>query len=338
MVDLCVMRNLFSVFLLLTFSFINAQNGDTNLTFDMMRESGDEFLLGEEHYKNRRFEKAGDHFAKSFEILKNNKEAAYNAACAYSLAKMNAKALEYCEKALKNGQYDFSSPDLYNISGEDQFQTLLLKAEILEDEIKNQSIAPIFRLPKNYDENKSYPLIIAFHGFNSNAAAFSAYYEKVAQDNNCILMLCTGSKIIKANAFAWTFEQEEYERIFDEIEMAKLRYKITPGKIILTGIAQGGFMTYALGMIKSEEFCGLLPVGGLMPQNISMSLVKNKKVKVYSIIGLKDNEKVITQNEEAETAFKQNGNPFKLDKYNIANEFPVNRDAVLDQAIKWLLN
>ncbi len=326
-------------FMLLGFLSVYAQEDQDVLTFKMMKESGEYYKQGEEFYKVRKFDKAGDAFAKSFEILGTNKEAAYNAACAYSLAGDKANALKYCEKALRTGMFDFEgNPDFFNIKGTDEFQDIVYRAKIMKEAVANQSIDPTFILPEGYSKAKKYPLLVAFHGFNSNPKNFSNIYKKVARENQCILMMCCGSKIIKQGSFAWQFEEDEYNRVIDDIDMAKLRYSVDPTKVILTGFSQGGFMVYALGMVQSQNIAGLIPVGGLMPQNLSMKLVRNKGMKVYSIIGDKDSPKVIKNNEGAKTSFSQNGNPFKLDRYDMGHEYPANKDAVLTRAIQWILN
>ena len=315
------------------------QSDEDVLTFKKMHESGEYFKEGEEYYKKRKFEKAGDAFAKSFDILGTNGEAAYNAACAYSLANVKDKAIEYSEKALKAGIYDFEDePDFFNIKGTNEFQDIVFRSKIMKEEVMNQSMEPIFIMPDGYTKSKKYPLIVAFHGFNSSPDNFSVIYKDVANELGCILMLSRGTKVIKKGSFAWTYEEEEYNRVLDEIEMAKLMHSVDPSKVILTGFAQGGFMAYALGLVKSQDFRGILPVAGLIPKNVSVSKMRNKDMKVFAIVGEKDSPKILSQNREGQKVFKQNNVPFKLKTFDIGHEYPPNRKEVLKEGLKWILS
>lgn len=317
-----------------------AQPGDEDvLTFKKMHDAGEFFKEGEELYKNRKFEKAGDAFAKSFDILGNNGEAAFNAACAYSLAEVKDKAIQYCEKALRAGVYDFEGePDFFNIKGTNEFQDIVFRAKIMKEEMMSQPIDPVFIMPDGYSKAKKYPLIVAFHGFNSSPDNFSIIYRDVAKDLGCILMLCRGTKVLKQGSFAWTYEEDEYNRVLDEIEMAKLMYSVDPSKVILTGFAQGGFMAYALGMVKSQDFRGVIPVAGLLPTNVSVGNMQNKNMKIYAIIGEKDSPKILKQNTEAKEKFLENHVPMKLKQFDIGHEYPPNRKEVLTEAFKWILS
>lgn len=332
-----LLRLIFAIILVANGLFCNAQT-DNALTFEMMNVAGEHFRKGDEYFKQRKFDKAADEFALSFETLKTNKDAAYNAASAYSLAKNTKKAIEYLTKAINTGRYDFENdPDFSNIKGTTEYQELLIKAADLKQKMLNQSIEPLIILPKNFDKTKTYPLLIAFHGFNTNPQEFASVYENIASKNNMILMLCRGTKIIAFNSFTWNFEQEEYERILEEIEMTQLKYPINPSKIILTGYSQGANMAYSLGMVFSQMFCGIIPVAGTMPKNVSINRMKNKNIKIFSITGLRDNPNILEQNRDAEKNFSQNNIAFKLKEFDIGHAYPANKDEVISEALKWML-
>ncbi|NUM51779.1 MAG: dienelactone hydrolase family protein [Flavobacteriales bacterium] len=319
--------------------FLFSQNtSEGTLTFEMMNIAGEHFRKGDEFFKQRKFDKAGDEYALSFETLKTNKDAAYNAASAYSLAKNTPKAIEYLTKAVKTGRYDFENdPDFSNIKGTKEYQELLVLAADLKLKMQNQSIEPLIILPKNFDKTKTYPLLVAFHGFNSNPQEFVSVYENIATKHSMILMLCRGSKIIAFNSFTWSFEQEEYERILEEIELVQLKYNINPAKIILTGYSQGANIAYSLGMVFSQLFCGIIPVAGTLPKNVSITRMKNKNIKLYSIVGLRDNPNILEQNREAEKSFTQNNIAFKLKEFDIGHAYPPNKEEVFSEAIQWML-
>ncbi len=328
------------LYCILTTNLLFAQEKQENLlTFDMMQQAGEYYNKGQEFYKQRKFDKAGEAFAQSFETLKTNKEAAYHAAASYALAKNTEKSLHYLEKAIKTGWYEIENdPDFASVKSNSRFQELLQLAKNLKEKMLTQSIEPLFILPNNYDKTKAYPLLIAFHGFNENPQEFAAHYTHVANKHNMILMLCRGTKIIAFNSFAWTYEQEEYERVLEEIEIAQLKHNILPGKIILSGYSQGANFAYALGMVFSQQFSGILPVAGTLPSNVTIAKMKNKKLRIYSIIGLRDNPNIVEQNRQAQKKFEEHGFSYKLQEFDIGHGFPPDKNNVLSDAIEWLLN
>ena len=115
-------------------------------------------------------------------------------------------------------------------------------------------------------------------------------------------------------------------------------YSVNKAKVMLTGYAQGGFLTFALGMVYSDLFCGLLPVGGAMPDNISVEKMKNKSVKIYALVGTRVNAQTVEANEMAEKKFKRYGVPFKLKKIDHGgHSYPDNKMEILSEALSWFL-
>jgi predicted esterase len=318
-----------------------AQEKDEKLlTFKEIDEAAEYYRLGQDQYSAGKFSEAAENFAKCFNMIGSNRKAAYNAACCYAQANNKAKAIEYAYKALQQGIFGFAEDkDFANIKDSPEFRELVGMATLMKEETLKQSIKPIVIFPPGYDKSKKYPMIVALHGFGSGPIEFSSYYKEAAEKNNCVLFLCRGTKILGKESFAWNLDQEEYERVFDEISMAIIQYNIDKEKVILSGYSQGGgFMAYAFGMVYSQIFCGIIPVAGSMPTNLSVSKMKNKDLKIYAVVGLRDNQNTVAQNEKAKKIFTDNNVDFKLNKLDIGHAYPANSTELLTEAFKWFIN
>lgn len=319
-------------------SLATAQEDDTLLSFAEMDRAGELYSEGHDLYIEGDYAGAAVKFSESFHVLGDNKKAAYNAAACYALAYDVGNAIKYARFAMDLGMFDFEKDsDFDNISETSEFLDLVWEANIRKDAMEHQSIEPMFVLPDGYDISQSYPLLVAFHPFGNSPVDFAHRYEEVINEKNCILMLPRATHVMGEGSFSWEFTQEEYERILDEIDMAKLMYSVNPDQVILTGFSQGGLMCYSLGMALSDRFAGLIPVGGTMPTNISADKMRNKDIKIYAMVGERDAPTTVENNREAETIFSQAKIDFKLTVYDAARDYPQNSTEVLGDAIDWIL-
>lgn len=314
------------------------EDDDDILLLADMDKAGELYSEGHDLYVAGDYLAAAEKFAESFHVLGDNKKAAYNAACSYALANMPTESIEYARYAMDLGMFDFEKdPDFANISETSEFLDLVWEAGIRKDAMEHQSIEPVFILPDGYDISANYPLLVAFHPFGSSPEDFAYRYEEVANEKGCILMLPRGTHVLGTGSFSWEFTQEEYERLLDEMEMAKLMYSINPDHIILTGFSQGGLMAYSLGMALSDRYCGIIPVGGTMPTNISADKMKNKDIRIYAFCGERDADATVQDNKEARDIFGDAGIDFNLDIYDAARDYPPNAVESIGEALDWIL-
>lgn len=158
------------------------------------------------------------------------------------------------------------------------------KINLIVDEFKNyiyknsegKELPYSLFIPKNYDPQKQYPLVVFLHGagergynnqvqLKANEGAIVWASDLVQATNPCFVL----APQCPQNA-GWTdiwggkpFEPSVYlEMVYDVILDLTKNYSIDKGRIYLTGLSMGGFGTWALAMVHPETFAALVPICG----------------------------------------------------------------------------
>lgn len=325
--------------LLLATTFSLFSQEEERLSFAEIKEASVFYEKGEELYDQGKYAEAAENFGKAHSIIKSNKKAAYKAACAYAMANDKANSIAYMNKAMQAGYYDFQGKDCFkNISATPEFRQMIEVASMLKKDLEEKYIEPIVHFPPGYSKDKKHPLILVFHGFSDNPKTFIENYKATANDLGAVVMAFRGTKPLGNDLYAWNFEFEEYQRIYDDFQEALLKYGIDKSKVIVSGFWQGGLMAYAMGITFSGDFCGILPISGTMPQGgLSIEKMENKNIKIFSAVGERDGEEIIEDNKKAKSEFTAHNIAYKLNMYDIHHSFPPNKEAVLKEAFNWFM-
>ncbi len=141
---------------------------------------------------------------------------------------------------------------------------LILNLEMVStqlDSILHQGIYRTFivHIPKNFP-TKPVPLVLNFHGLNSNAAQQELYsqFNRVADS--------LGFIVVYPNAVngSWNFSSDkDVDFISKLIDTIRPRYSIS-GCLFLTGMSMGGFMCYHLACSLNKEITAIAVVAGNM--------------------------------------------------------------------------
>lgn len=331
--------NRMSICLLLLQALTGFTQDEKRLSFAEIKEASVFYEKAEELYNQGKYAEAAPNFAKAHTIIKSNKKAAYKAACAYAKANDKTNSIAYMNKAMQAGHYDFDGDDCFkNISSSAEYEQMIQVAAMLKKDLEEKFIEPLIVLPPNYTKDKKYPLIIVFHGFSGNPQKFIEHYKPVAKDMGAILMAYRGTKPMGNDLYAWTFEFEEYQRIYDGFQEILLTHSVDKDKVMLSGFWQGGLMAYAMGITFSGDFCGILPISGTMPKGgLSIGKMENKDIRIFSVVGKRDGKEIMDENLQAKTDFTTNGIDYKLNVYDINHSFPPNKDGVLKEAFTWFI-
>ncbi len=328
------------LFLSIMMLLLEATAQENRLSFSDIKRARIYYERADSLMKNAYYEKAAFNYSKTFNIIRTNKHAGFEAAKAYCLAGKNDSALKYVRMTIQaGGLFDYENEAAFrSIRWSDEFLELMEVYELMKSQLENRYIEPLVYLPENYKEDKSYPLLVALHGFSDNPEKFAKVFSNAALKNECILMSCRGSEVIGQGAYAWNQSQQEYERLYNDIQTAMRKYRVDKTKVILSGYWQGGLLVYGLGVSFSELFKGLLLIDSNVPNDLLINKMENKKLKVYAMLGTDDNEEMIEQNEQVGQLFTANGVAFKLVKFEgRSHAFPSHKEEVLGIALKWLL-
>lgn len=142
----------------------------------------------------------------------------------------------------------------------------------------------LVHLPKNYNTNQSFPLVVNMHGLNSNAEQQQYYsqFDKVADTSDFI--------VVYPNAIngSWaSFGNDDVDFISILIDAIKSKYKVNDC-LFFTGMSQGGFLSYKLACLVPQKVTAIAVVSGNMSTNLQNSCSLNYDLPIMHFHGTKD--------------------------------------------------
>jgi predicted esterase len=116
-------------------------------------------------------------------------------------------------------------------------------------------------VPKSYDGNAAFPLVIALHGMGGDENSYFDFYGngafKVEAERRGYLVACPKGRQ-SASMYLGTAEKD----VFDVIGQVRSAYKVDADRIYLTGHSMGGFGTWSFAMAHPDLFAAIAPVAG----------------------------------------------------------------------------
>ncbi|MCG6191178.1 extracellular catalytic domain type 1 short-chain-length polyhydroxyalkanoate depolymerase [Maribellus maritimus] len=148
--------------------------------------------------------------------------------------------------------------------------------------IERKARTYLLNLPPNYYESRNFPLVIALHGTGGDAYQFENDYgfTKTANDNQFVVVYPEGVRsdgilgVRTWNAgtccdYAMENNIDDVEFIKELIDRLESKYKIDSKRIYVTGMSNGGMLTYRLACELSDKFAAIAVVSGTMLTNQS---------------------------------------------------------------------
>jgi phospholipase/carboxylesterase len=133
-------------------------------------------------------------------------------------------------------------------------------------------------IPESYRPDRQWPLIVALHGASGNDEDFLWTWLKYAKSRGYLLL---SGKSFGATWYPW-----DAPSVLLMLDDMRERYAVDPGRILLTGLSDGGSFSYDLGFAFPERFAGLAVVAGtLRPHQHSPHA---SRLPVYIAHGEKD--------------------------------------------------
>ena len=114
-----------------------------------------------------------------------------------------------------------------------------------------------FSKPKNFDRNKSYPLIIYLHGgigTERNDKGVKAYTMFDFLKDSLDFFIASPS----GNRYAPWWSQLGVGRIYQSVNFMEENFNINKHKIILAGVSDGATATFALAIQQDSPFAGFI--------------------------------------------------------------------------------
>lgn len=111
-------------------------------------------------------------------------------------------------------------------------------------------------VPEYYDPARAYPLVVALHGGSGNGGAFLWSWVREARTRGLVVIAPT------AKGATWSLMEPEIDgpNIDRMVDQVSADWNVDPGRMLLTGMSDGGTFTYVLGLRGGCRFTHLAPV------------------------------------------------------------------------------
>jgi len=169
------------------------------------------------------------------------------------------------------------------VAGATAEETPRQSAEVLDKQVPVK-LDYLLYLPKDYDKQETWPLVIFLHGAGERGDDLNLVKQHgppklidQGQDFPAIVV----SPQCKQGKW-WHAQLLELTALVDEIEA---KYKVDKSRIYLTGLSMGGFGTWALAAYTPNRFAALVPICGGGEALSALALVRTP---VWAFHGAKD--------------------------------------------------
>lgn len=149
--------------------------------------------------------------------------------------------------------------------------------------------------PMHYESKYAYPLLIWLHGPGTHDERQLLRIMPMISLRNYVAVAPRGfrqdGEASKAKCYDWpqTPEhiQEAEARVFDCIEAAQRRWRVSPKRIFLAGFDAGGTMAFRVAMNHPRRFAGVLSLAGAFPNGHRpfVQLLEARKLPVLLAVG-----------------------------------------------------
>lgn len=341
-------------------------------SIDPLRPEAGDFLFedyrenvrqAERYYQNGDYENAARYYLYSLKSNPDDFTSIYNLACCYGLMEKPALAGKYLKLAVESGFSDLafinSDPDFSKVKGQAPFMAAIDSINVYMNErykdagdILYFDACAIFqcrlKLPENFDKNKTYPLVVALHGYGDAADNFATIWQRFENPEFLFAVpyapyhFTQGSRI----AYSWNlwlpgddeFPGQDFditeEYIINLINTLKKYYNISD--TYLLGHSQGASSTYITGIKHHEMFKGLIPMSGpLSPFWLNDStLNEGNQLKIYTVHGINDRTIRYGEALAAKKLLEDHGYNIKFTGFDGGHEYPP--EAIMQKIEKWI--
>lgn len=313
-------------------------------------------VSGELDRLNKEWKKAYDshNFVRAIEVgldlaqrSPGDPHPAYNLACAYAQNGDYDQAVTWLRSSADRGLSYVSTvlrdEDLDEIRSREGYAAALdiirknSAAQLEKFKSRAEKAVVITTLPPNLDKSKPAPLIVALHGYGSDANDMAAAWREAAAKIGAVLIAPQALEPA-GRGYSWGVVEQGEFLVLRDIEKAKAGHNIDPRRIILTGFSQGGAMCYTLAVRHPEMFAGVIPVAGYYEHRVDPipSQPGTKLPRFVIMVG--DKDEPVANNSDVARRLEAIGVPVQLRVYpNLGHRFPPDRQIEMNSALKFVL-
>lgn len=264
----------------------------------------------------------------------------------YASLEQYDKCFEILKKGQKEGLFYYLGtaeqeypPYLKELEKFDKYESFRIKNEELKETANKIKTAEFMvQLPKNYEQNKQYPLMLIMHGGIGSIPDLQYNYQSEKLQAEFIVAYTHGGK--KFGSSSRAYEQKTWQNDIKNIyQQITSNYAVDTSNVVLAGPSAGGYRSIALGLNNIIPAKGLVLSFPVNPEVWDSTLYirsAERGLKVAILCG---------ENDWAIKTQKKLG--YWFDKYKINNrfvvfpetghEFPDNWSYYLDTSLDFIL-
>lgn len=136
-------------------------------------------------------------------------------------------------------------------------------------------------VPIGYGPDRSWPVLVALHGYGSGAEPFHALWKHVTSAAGYVLVTPQGEEPT-AEGIGRAWGPRAGEVIRRSIDATAGTVHIDRARIFLTGFSQGGWLTYSLALKHPHVFRGIAPLGAgrNLPDTSGLDVLRGTRVYI----------------------------------------------------------
>jgi phospholipase/carboxylesterase len=120
-------------------------------------------------------------------------------------------------------------------------------------------------VPEYYTPDRAWPLVMALHGGSGNGRGFLWSWLRDARSHGAILVAPTatgGASKSTSNKSTWALMGEDTDtpNLARILAFVQARWNIDSGRLLLTGMSDGGTFCYVTGLESASPFTHLAPI------------------------------------------------------------------------------
>jgi pimeloyl-ACP methyl ester carboxylesterase len=139
----------------------------------------------------------------------------------------------------------------------DPLETISTKPQTLQTKNNGKPYSYAIQLPPGYNHGRSWPVLIALHHSEENAAGALARWTDLAAQHGYIVVAPEWGKGPKS---VYQFSAQEHGAVLETLRDLRRRFQIDSDRVFLFGGEQGGVMAFDLGLAHPDQFTGVVPM------------------------------------------------------------------------------
>ncbi len=154
-------------------------------------------------------------------------------------------------------------------------------------------------LPSLYNGKDTVPLLIALHGGGGRGRRFEKSttlegFDKLAKKDGFIVVYPDGLKRHwndgRGDPYSYSARNNinDVKFISELIDSLENKYNINKSRVYVTGISNGGMMSFRLGCALSDKISAIATVAASMPENLYRNCSPKNRISVLMIHGTND--------------------------------------------------